>query len=106
MFPNEAQTRKQLIDAQIKKAGWNIFDRNEVKFEVPASGDDENWTDGITDYTFYLPNGEIIAIIEAKRQSRSPHTARETVPLLVTIFNTRLNTARLVRLVPTMLLPI
>jgi type I site-specific restriction endonuclease len=77
MFPNEAQTRKQLINGQIAKAGWNLSDLNQVRFEVPAGGDDEDWTDGITDYGLYLPNGEIIAVIEAKKQSRSPHTARQ-----------------------------
>jgi len=75
MFPNEAQTRKQLIDGQISKANWNLFDRNQVRFEVPASGNDEDWTDGITDYSLYLPNGEIIVVVEARRQSRSPQTA-------------------------------
>lgn len=49
MFPNEAQTRKQLIDGQIKKAGWNLSDFYQVRFEAAASGDDEDWTDGITD---------------------------------------------------------
>ena len=77
MFLNELQTRKKLIDGQILKAGWNLFDRNQVRFEVPASGDDDDWTDGITDYSLYLPNGEIIAVVEAKKQSRSPHTARQ-----------------------------
>ena len=77
MSLNENQTRKKLIDSQIAKANWNLFDHNEVRFEVPASGDDEDWTDGITDYSLYLPNGEIVALIEAKKQSRSPHTARQ-----------------------------
>ncbi len=77
MTLNETQTRKHLIDSQISKASWNLVDCNEVRFEVPASGDDEDWTDGITDYSLYLPNGEIIAVVEAKKQSRSPHTARQ-----------------------------
>lgn len=77
MNPNEAQTRKALIDVQIAKAGWDLSDSNEVRFEVTASGIDDDWFDGITDYSLYLPNGEIIAIVEAKRQSRSPQTARE-----------------------------
>lgn len=83
MNPNEAQTRKQLIDGHIAKAGWNLFDPNEVRFEVTASGDDDDWFDGITDYSLYAPNGEIIAIVEAKRQSRSPQTARRQAELYV-----------------------
>ncbi|CAN5458934.1 DEAD/DEAH box helicase family protein [soil metagenome] len=81
MTLNENQTRKQHIDGQITKAGWNLLDSNQVRFEVPASGVDEDWFDGITDYSLYLPNGEIIAVIEAKRQSRSPQTAREQAKL-------------------------
>lgn len=81
MSLNEAGTRKRLIDGQIAKAGWSLFDRDEVRFEVPASGDDDNWFDGITDYSLYLANGEIIALVEAKRQSRSPQTAREQAKL-------------------------
>ena len=50
MFPDQAQTGKHIIDAQITKAGWNLLDRNEVGFEVPASGEDENWADGFTDF--------------------------------------------------------
>ncbi len=40
MTLNENQTRKQLIDGQISKAGWNITDITQVRFEVPVSGDD------------------------------------------------------------------
>jgi hypothetical protein len=32
MTLNENQTRKQLIDSQITKASWNLFDHNEVRF--------------------------------------------------------------------------
>ncbi len=71
MTPNEAQTRKQLIDGQIAKAAWNLSDANQVRFEVPASGDDDNWTDGITDYSLYKGGNEIIAIVEAKRHDES-----------------------------------
>jgi type I restriction enzyme R subunit len=77
MTPNEALTRKKWIDGQIAKSGWDLLDSNEVRFEIPASGVDDDWNDGITDYSLYLPNGEIIAVVEAKRQSRSPQTARE-----------------------------
>ena len=49
MNPNEAQTRKALIDVQIAKAGWDLSDNNEVRSEVTASGIDDDWFDGITD---------------------------------------------------------
>ncbi len=81
MTLNENQTRKRHIDSQLSQAGWNLLDTEQVRFEVPASGVDEDWFDGITDYSLYLPNGEIIAVVEAKRQSRSPQTAREQAKL-------------------------
>lgn len=81
MTLNENQTRKRHIDGQLTVAGWNLLDADQVKFEVPASGLDDDWFDGITDYSLYLPNGEIIAVVEAKRQSRSPQTAREQAKL-------------------------
>lgn len=86
MNPNEAQTKKQLIDRQIAKAGWNLNDRNEVRFEVPASGDDEDWTDGITDYSLYMPNGEIIALPKSSKSlsvsadSSAKPRARPNIP--------------------------
>src|SRR5687768_4725337 len=82
MMPlNENATRKRHIDSQIGRSGWEIHDQSQVRFEIPASGDEEDWADGITDYSLYLPNGEIIAVVEAKRQSRSPQTAREQAKL-------------------------
>lgn len=81
MTLSENHTRKRHIDGQISKAGWNIDDTSQVRFEVPASGVDDDWFDGITDYSLYQANGEIIAVVEAKRQSRSPQTAREQAKL-------------------------
>lgn len=81
MSINENQTRKIHIDGQITAAGWNLLDTNQLKFEVPASGVDDDWFDGITDYSLYQPDGQIIAVVEAKRQSRSPQTAREQAKL-------------------------
>ena len=84
MTLNENQTRKRHIDGQIAKAGWDLHDTDQVRFEVPASGVDDDWFDGITDYSLYLPNGEIIAVVEAKRQSRSPQVARKQATDYVT----------------------
>ena len=37
---SEAQTRYNLIDPAIKKAGWNLADRTQIWFEVPVQGYD------------------------------------------------------------------
>lgn len=97
MAPNEAKTRKELIDPALKRAGWNLHDTNKVRFEIPVDGfDPQAWQvlqaelqkikeqhhiyegtlpKGICDYALYRPNGEIIAVVEAKRTSIDPRLA-------------------------------
>jgi type I restriction enzyme, R subunit len=95
---NEAKTRKEMIDPALERAGWNINDPNQVGLEIPVDGTDAKaWAElkekldqiresggtydvelppGISDYALYRPNGEIIAIVEAKRTSVDPHLAQ------------------------------
>jgi type I site-specific restriction endonuclease len=75
MSRNEANTRKELIDKALEKAGWNLGDSNQVGIEIPVDGYDAAPWNGVTDYCLYLPNGEVIAVVEAKRQSRDPRVA-------------------------------
>jgi len=84
----EAQTRKALIDPALKKADWDINNSAQVGIEIPVDGFDRKaWEKleaqirtaekipdvklpkGISDYALYRENGEIIAIVEAKRSS-------------------------------------
>ncbi len=37
---SEAETRKELIDPQLEKAGWYLRDHAKVKIEIPADGYD------------------------------------------------------------------
>ena len=84
MKRNEAKTRKDIIDPQITAAGWNLGDEAQVRFEIPVDGYDAEPWNGVTDYCLYRPNGEVLCVIEAKRQSRSPQVAREQVRHYVT----------------------
>ncbi len=80
MLPrNEARTRKELIDGSLTTAGWNLSDASQVGFEIPVDGAGAEPWNGITDYSLYRPNGEIIAVVEAKRMSRDPRVAKEQV---------------------------
>lgn len=94
----EAQTRQELIDPALKKAGWDVTNRDQVGLEIPVDGfDPQAWKQleaklkhlrehgvaynldlptGISDYALYRPNGEIIAIVEAKRTSTAPRLAQ------------------------------
>lgn len=74
---NEAQARYVLIDPGLEKAGWRLGDRTQVGFEVPVDGYDAEPWNGVTDYCLYVPSGEVIAVIEAKRTCRSPREGEE-----------------------------
>lgn len=87
----EKVTRKELIDPMLEKAGWNVEDSTQVGIEIPVDGfPPEAWEAlnaelrklggdrarldaelpaGISDYTLYRENGDIIAVVEAKRTS-------------------------------------
>lgn len=64
---SEDQTRKQLIDPQLEHAGWYLRDHSRVKIEIPVDGYDKEPWNGVTDYCLYRANGEILAVVEAKK---------------------------------------
>ena len=86
--PSEARTRKELIDPALRKAGWDVDDPDQVGIEIPVDGfDPQAWKalqaklrclgeagvpydvelpTGVSDYVLYRPNGEIVAVVEAK----------------------------------------
>ena len=69
---NESQTRAVLINPLLEKAEWNLSDRTQVGFEIPVAGYDPTPWNGITDYCLHAPSGQVLAVVEAKRTSRSP----------------------------------
>lgn len=70
---SESKTRKQLIDPRIAKAGWQLNDKRQVGIEIPVDGYDAEPWNGVTDYILLRENGEVLAVVEAKRTS---HDAR------------------------------
>jgi len=64
---SEDQTRKQLIDPQLEKAGWYLRDHSKVRIEIPVDGYDKEPWNGVTDYTLYRENGDVLAVVEAKK---------------------------------------
>jgi len=76
---SETQTRYNLIDPQLEKAGWNLTDRRMVGFEVPVINYDKIPYSGYTDYCLYRQNGEVLAVIEAKRTQRDARVGKEQV---------------------------
>ena len=77
MTLNEAQTRAQRIDPQLRAAEWKLDDRAQVRFEVPVVGYDAQPWKGITDYALYDASGNVLALVEAKKCSRNAREADE-----------------------------
>ncbi len=82
--PSEARTWRDKIDSALQAAGWDLDNRAQVGFEIPVDGYDAEPWNGITDYSLYRSNVEIIAIVEAVRQSRDPSLAQAQAPHDVT----------------------
>lgn len=56
-----------MIDSQLEKAGWYLADHSKVKTEIPVDGYDAEPWNGVSDYTLYRENGEVLAVVEAKK---------------------------------------
>jgi type I site-specific restriction endonuclease len=81
---SEKLTRKELIDPALEKAYWFLRDRSLIKTEIPVDGYDASPFNGITDYSLYRPNGEVIGIVEAKRSTFDPKIADQQATHYVT----------------------
>ena len=81
---SEAKTREEKIDPALAKAGWNLGNRSQVRFEIPVDGEEAEPWNGVTDYSLYRPNGEIIAVVEAKRMTHDPRLAQQQAEHYVT----------------------
>jgi type I restriction enzyme R subunit len=84
----EAETRAQRIDHQLSRAGWNVADCTQVQRELPlsvlvTSGEACPESYGITDDCLMTPSGEVLAVVEAKRSSRSEREGEEQLRLYV-----------------------
>jgi type I restriction enzyme R subunit len=94
----EAVTRKELIDPALEKADWDVNDPTQVGIEIPVDGFDPTaWQElqrtlhqirqresiykadlpaGVSDYLLYRENGEVLAVVEAKKTSVDPRLAQ------------------------------
>jgi type I restriction enzyme R subunit len=86
----EAQTRATKIDGLLRRARWNPNDATQVLQELPLAALQgpilsEPGPDlyGITDYCLMTPLGEILAVIEAKRSSRSEREGEAQLRLYI-----------------------
>lgn len=81
---NEAETRRMLIDPALERAGWHLNDHSRVGIEIPVAGYNAEPWDGITDYCLRRANGDVIAVVEAKRTTHDPRLAQTQAEHYVT----------------------
>ena len=78
---SEAQTRTNLIDGELAKCGWSIDDPTKVIEEYEIELDDTlpphfDRTKRFVDYALLNKTGQIIAIVEAKREGKAVGSAK------------------------------
>jgi len=81
---NEAETREQIIDINLKEAGWDNL-RHGIELEYRVTGmpitKDNPKGNGYADYVLWDDNQKPLAIIEAKRASQSPEAGKHQAQL-------------------------
>lgn len=82
---NEAETRKRLIDAELRSEGWDVALDNEsteqVSKEYEVDGQPTTTGKGRCDYVLWDDNGKPLAVIEAKRTRKDANAGREQAKL-------------------------
>ncbi len=83
----EAQTRKELIDAKLRQAGWDVNNLAQVvpEFDIPVPLPEEVAEKPATpyaghqysDYVLLGRDGKPLAVVEAKKTSKDPALGRE-----------------------------
>lgn len=76
---SEAETRKAFVDVLLKEAGWNL--NPIVNFEVEVTGMPNNEGKGFVDYVLWGDDGKPLALIEAKRTTKSPGVGQQQARL-------------------------
>ena len=79
MSLSEAQTRQQIIDLRLAKAGWNVKDPSQVSEELDIITDPKKAEDPqekyagrlFSDYALLGKDGYPLAVVEAKKTSRN-----------------------------------
>ncbi len=76
---SEAETRKLFIDTLLKEAGWNLDPAKNFEVEVTGMPNAEN--KGFVDYVLWGDDGKPLALIEAKRTTKSPTVGQQQAKL-------------------------
>ena len=76
---SEAETRTAYIDLLMKESGWTLDPQ--TNFEVEVSGMPNSQDKGYVDYVLWGDDGKPLALIEAKRTTKSPTVGQQQAKL-------------------------
>lgn len=76
---SEAQTRDTFIDLLLGEVGWALDDQRDREFEVTGMPNPEG--KGFVDYVLWGADGLPLAVVEAKRTSKSPQVGQQQAKL-------------------------
>lgn len=75
----EAETRKYLIDVDLKRAGWPLDGPHDLEYKV--TGVPNGSGDGYIDYVLRDDDGLPLAVVEAKRTTADPRKGKQQAKL-------------------------
>lgn len=84
---SEVETRKLYIDLMLKEAGWEVLSVDgmiqplKACIEVEVDGMPTESKKGFADYVLFGSNGKPLAVVEAKRTSKSPNIGKHQAEL-------------------------
>src|SRR5690625_1519717 len=79
---NERETRKYLIDVNLREAGWDLQGANDKEFKVEHMPLSTNKSGiGYVDYVLWDDDGKPLALVEAKRTIESPTSGENQAQL-------------------------
>ena len=76
---NEADTRDRFIDVMLAEAGWPLTDTKDR--EYPVTGMPNGDGKGFVDYVLWGADGLPLAVVEAKRTTKSPQVGQQQAKL-------------------------
>lgn len=80
---SEAETRKLFIDLLLEEAKWEVLDKegaivpSKACIEIEVNGMPNSTGVGFVDYVLFGANGKPLAVVEAKRTTKSPEVGRQ-----------------------------
>lgn len=80
---SEAETRKLFIDLLLEEAKWEVLDKegaivpSKACIEIEVTGMPNSSGMGYVDYVLFGANGKPLAVVEAKRTTKSPEVGRQ-----------------------------